>query len=70
MKDNAVPVCDNGLASNSNTGTDYAKAIDLCQFTIEAPPQKDKKWGVIEAKWTLTNGSGTPGPPHPTQERS
>ena len=60
VKDNAVPVCDNGLASNSNTGTDYAKAIDLCQFTIEAPPQKDKKWGVISAGLFRGNGAGAP----------
>lgn len=58
--DNPVVACDSGLATNSNTATDYAKAIDLCATTVENPAQKkDKKWGVISAKLSLTNGSGT-----------
>jgi hypothetical protein len=59
--DNAVPLCDSGLASSSGTALDYAKAIDLCQFTVENPstPQQ-KKWGVINAQLLLANGSGTP----------
>jgi hypothetical protein len=60
VKDNPVPVCDNGLASNSATPTDYAKAIDLCQFTVESPPLKDKKWGVISAGLFRGNGAGAP----------
>ena len=57
-KDNAVPACDNGLASSSNAATDYAKAIDLCQFTTENPPQKLKKWGVISAGLSRADGVG------------
>ncbi len=57
--DNAVVGnCDQGLASNTTTAMEYAMAIDLCQTATLT----DKKWGVIEAKWTLTNGSGTPDP--------
>ncbi len=56
--DNVVPACDAGLASNSNTANDYAKAIDLCQFTTEAPALKDKKWGVISTTITRADGVG------------
>ncbi|MCB9567339.1 MAG: choice-of-anchor L domain-containing protein [Myxococcales bacterium] len=60
VKDNAVALCDGGLASNSANALDYAKAIDLCQFTVENPPLKDKKWGVISGALTLANGAGNP----------
>ncbi|MBK9757743.1 MAG: choice-of-anchor L domain-containing protein [Nannocystis sp.] len=60
IKDNPVPACDQGLASNSNTPTDYAKAIDLCQFTVENPPLPTKKWGVISAGLFRGNGAGNP----------
>ena len=56
--DNVVPACDAGLASNSGTANDYAKAIDLCQFTTEAPALKDKKWGVISTTITRADGVG------------
>jgi len=60
-KDNVLAACDNGLASNSATATDYAKAIDLCATTTESPANLiDKKWGVISATLSLANGSGTP----------
>ncbi len=59
--DNPLPACDAGLPSNSGNPLDYAKAIDLCQFTVENPPDPaDKKWGVIDAWLTLANGQGTP----------
>jgi len=60
IKDNAVPVCDAGLATNSGTATDYAKAIDLCKVTTENPPLKMKTWGVISASLTRANGAGAP----------
>jgi len=60
MLDNVVPACDAGLATNSNTGNDYAKAIDLCQFTTENPPLAQKKWGVISTTLTRGNGAGVP----------
>jgi hypothetical protein len=58
--DNPLAACDNGLASNSSNAVDYAKAIDLCQTTVESPPLAQKKWGVIGAQLLLANGSGTP----------
>ena len=60
VKDNAVPVCDAGLATDSNVATDYAKAIDLCKFTTENPPLKTKTWGVISAGLLRGNGAGAP----------
>ena len=59
--DNPLAACDAGLASNSATAADYAKAIDLCAATTESPAdKKDKKWGVISANLFLANGAGTP----------
>ena len=58
MIDNAIATCDQGLTSGSTTATDYAKAIDICQTTTMADPMR--RWGVIDAKLTLANGSGTP----------
>jgi Putative metal-binding motif len=58
MIDNAVPLCDTGLASSSSMAGDYAKAIDICQTATMA----DKQWGVIDAKLTLADGTGVPNP--------
>jgi hypothetical protein len=59
--DNAPTNCDSGLASNSNNPLDYARAMDLCQTTVEAPANlKLKTWGVISAKLTLADGTGVP----------
>jgi hypothetical protein len=54
----AAANCDTGLASNSATGMDYAKAMDLCQTTTLV----DKRWGVISAELLLPSGTGTPNP--------
>jgi hypothetical protein len=54
--DNTVLLCDQNLNSNSTDGFDFAKAIDICQTTTE----QGTGWGVIDAKVTLTNGSGVP----------
>lgn len=59
-KDNVVSLCDAGLASNSASALDYARAIDLCQFTTENPPLSQKKWGVISGALTLADGAGAP----------
>jgi len=59
-QDNIIPACDNGLATNSADPLEYAKAIDLCQFTVESPPLKDKKWGVISGLFSRSNGAGNP----------
>lgn len=58
--DNAVPLCGVGLASNSNNPLDYARAIDLCQFTTENPPIDQQIWGVIEANLWRANDTGAP----------
>ena len=54
--DNAPLTCDSGMPTNSSLAMDYAKAIDLCQTTTMAA----KKWGVIDAKLTLADGTGIP----------
>ncbi|MCE9574800.1 MAG: choice-of-anchor L domain-containing protein [Deltaproteobacteria bacterium] len=55
--DNAVVGnCDQGIASNTTTAMDFARAMDLCQTATLS----EKKWGVIEAKFTLADGTGTP----------
>lgn len=54
--DDSVLLCDQGLASNSTSAMDYAKAIDICQTTTMA----EKKWGVISASLTLPDGTGMP----------
>jgi len=58
--DNPVPLCGVGLASNSNDPFDYARAIDLCQFTTESPPMDQQIWGVIDAELLLADDSGAP----------
>lgn len=60
VKDNAPATCDSGLASNSSTPNDYARALDLCQFTTESLPLAARKWGVISAVLTLADGTGAP----------
>ncbi|HTJ46056.1 MAG TPA: choice-of-anchor L domain-containing protein [Kofleriaceae bacterium] len=56
MKDNVAANCDTGIASNTGNAMDFGKAIDICQTATTG----DKKWGLISASWSLTNGSGTP----------
>ena len=60
MIDNAVAACDEGLASNAGDPLDYAKAIDLCQFTTEDAPMAARKWGVISGAFNRSNGQGAP----------
>ncbi|HEY4178992.1 MAG TPA: choice-of-anchor L domain-containing protein [Kofleriaceae bacterium] len=56
--DDTPLLCDQGIASNTQNAMDYAKAIDICQVATMA----DKKWGVITAALTLTDGMNTPDP--------
>jgi hypothetical protein len=56
--DNELGFCDQGLVSSSSAATDYAKAIDICQTATVG----DKKWGLLEAKLTLPDGTGVPDP--------
>lgn len=59
--DEAATTCDGGLASDTADALNFARAIDLCQFTTENPPDpKDRRWGVISAKFSLADGTGTP----------
>lgn len=59
--DNGEAGCDGGLLSNSGTGQDYAKAMELCQTTTSTPAlAKDKRWGVLSAGFTLASGAGIP----------
>jgi hypothetical protein len=54
--DNTQLVCDSGIPSGTANAMDFAKAIELCQTTTMA----DNKWGVIDAKLTLADGTGAP----------
>lgn len=58
--DTAADICDAPLPSNTSQPLDYARAIDLCSFTVESPPLAERKWGVISAALTLADGTGTP----------
>lgn len=60
MIDNPLALCDGGLASNSANAQDYARAIDICQFTTENPALSQKKWGYITGNFALANGAGSP----------
>jgi len=58
--DNPLPLCDNAIASNTGDPLQYARAIDLCQFTTENAQGADRIWGVISGAFSLANGNGTP----------
>ena len=58
--DNPVAACDGALASNSSEPLDYARAMELCSFTVESPPITQKTWGVIDGGLFLASGAGTP----------
>ncbi|WAS92489.1 choice-of-anchor L domain-containing protein [Nannocystis punicea] len=58
--DNVLPACDGGLASDSSDPLEYARAMDLCQFTSEDAPLADRKWGVISGAFSRSDGSGAP----------
>lgn len=60
--DNALPACDDALASSSSLGLDYAAAIDLCQTALENSPTEERRWGVITAALIQASGSGMPAP--------
>jgi hypothetical protein len=62
--DNVLATCDDNLALADTDPNNGARAIDLCQFTNQNPAsKKDKKWGVISAKYVRANGSVSPQPP-------
>ena len=59
MVDNTQTVCDMGLVSGSTNAVDYAKAMDICQTATEV----SRRWGVIDGRFSMTNGMGTPAVP-------
>ena len=59
-KADEVDKCDPGLALTSKTAADYAKALDLCKTTTEGATGKDKRWGVISATISTTDGGAAP----------
>lgn len=61
--DNEAQTCDVGLSSNSGNAFDYARALDLCNFTETNPPDPaDRTWGILDAWWSLADGTGSPHP--------
>ncbi|CAN92604.1 hypothetical protein predicted by Glimmer/Critica [Sorangium cellulosum So ce56] len=60
VADNTAP-CDAGLASDSPTALDYAKAIDLCVTTTASPPSSSRRtWGVLSASFHRADGTSAP----------
>ncbi|WP_437838820.1 MopE-related protein [Sorangium sp. So ce1153] len=58
--DNTSP-CDAGLASDSTSALNYAKAMDLCVTTTATPPSpSDRTWGVVSATFQRADGTGAP----------
>jgi len=50
--------CDQSVAIDSQDPYDGAKSVELCQKAQASPAsKKDKKWGVLDAKWVLPDGS-------------
>jgi len=58
VADDTLLLCDQAMTSNTANALDYAKAIDICQVTTDV----EKRWGVISATMTLTDGTGSPDP--------
>ena len=58
----AVPDCSPAALMTPTSSTDLIKAMDLCQFTTEAPPLPMKKWGVISTQILLADGTPFPSP--------
>ena len=58
VADDTILLCDQNIATNTQNGLDYARAIDICQTATET----DKKWGVISGTITLADGTGVPDP--------
>jgi hypothetical protein len=56
VDESSAAPCDMGLASNSTSAMDFAKAIELCETTTMA----DRTWGVIDAQFLMPDGQNTP----------
>ncbi len=57
VADDAVHVCDQGLAVAAADAADGARALGLCQFVDEAATGTAKRWGVVSARYTLADGT-------------
>jgi hypothetical protein len=57
VDDTPTTVCSSAAKFAGVTGSDVAKAMDLCQTTTAAPPLAQKKWGLIAATQLLADGS-------------
>ncbi|AUX21680.1 hypothetical protein SOCEGT47_021670 [Sorangium cellulosum] len=56
-----IALCDAGLASDSSSALDHARAMDLCATTTADPPSRAQRtWGVISASFHRADGSGAP----------
>jgi Putative metal-binding motif len=56
--DNApTTVCSTAAKFTSVTGSDVARAMDVCQTTTANPPIARKKWGLIHADLPLADGT-------------
>jgi hypothetical protein len=61
--DETTSGCDEGLLSASSDADDYARSIELCQFTVEDPADPAlRTWGVIDAAFSRADGTGSPLP--------
>jgi hypothetical protein len=58
--DNPPGSCDASLGLTSASGLDFAKALGLCQIADPAATGKAKRWGVLSAKLTTSDGNGAP----------
>lgn len=59
--DEIQPPCDEALGADSSDALDFARALDLCRFTEEAPRDPlERTWGVISAKLSRADGTGAP----------
>jgi hypothetical protein len=56
MTDEAIATCDTGIASDSADPLAFARAMDLCSSANAG----NRKWGVLSAAWTLSDGTGAP----------
>lgn len=54
--------CDYDLKSTPKDANEFARAIDLCQFTKENVPIEQRKWGVISATFSSADTKSFPNP--------
>lgn len=53
--DEPLPTCDDAIAIDTTDPAEAVKAIDLCKISAD-----QKFWGLIQAQWTLPDGSPPP----------